>query len=411
MEKYFPFTPFAGKRIHLGVTGSVAAYKALDFLRACVKIGLRVNVTLTASAQRFVSALSFRSLGADAVYTSMFCADHALVAEQFDPFPHLTPMAEAESLVILPASATSMARIAQGLADEILSAQALAFLRTIIFAPAMNPRMWKNSATKANCQTLRSMGHLVLEPDEGLVACKEEGKGKLTDLRAIYLTMLSLLAPQDLAGKKILITLGPTREAWDGVRYWTNPSTGLMGASFAIASMLRGAEVDAVCGPGCPWLPPQIRRYDVGSAKEMLESCSRLWDSMDIGVFTAAVADFSPEPFGAEKFKKDSRTTNLEIKFTPNPDILATLAARKKPEQKIIGFAAETSNLEKNTLDKLKRKNADILIGNVVGKKECAFGSSSNRVFIADKTGNADHWNTLPKPDIAWKVLDWLLRL
>lgn len=413
MEKYFPSKAFCGRRVHLGVTGSIAAYKALELLRAFHKAGLRVSVGLTASAARFVTPMSFRALGAEVVYSSMFPAgpgagQAAELDEDYDIFGHLTPGAEVEAFVILPASATTMARIAAGLADEILSAQALAFPGQILFAPAMNPRMWSNASTQANCDLLRSRGHIILEPAEGLVACNEEGKGKLTDLRHVYLAVLRQLSPQDFAGRKVMLTLGPTREQWDGVRFWSNLSTGSMGAAFAVAAYLRGAEVYAVCGPGCPWLPPGVKRFNVTSALEMHEQANALWPDMDYGIFSAAVADFRPQAHGSEKFKKDKATDGFSISFQPNPDILAGIGKIKTPAQRIVGMAAETSNLETSVRSKLKAKNADLLVGNLVGVPDSGFASPLNQVFTADRNGREEQWPTLPKPEIAWRVFDWL---
>ncbi|MDR1242158.1 MAG: bifunctional phosphopantothenoylcysteine decarboxylase/phosphopantothenate--cysteine ligase CoaBC [Deltaproteobacteria bacterium] len=419
MENYFPQTPFAGRRIHLGVTGSIAAYKALDLLRAFHKHGMRVSATLTESAARFVTPLSFKALGAETVYSAMFPGgqNHRDVDPAFDNnadvLGHLTPGAQADAFIILPASATTLARLAHGLADEILSAQALAFPQPLVLVPAMNPRMWANPATQANCAVLRSRGHLILDPDDGVVACNEKGRGKLTDLRLAYLAVLARLAPQDMRQRRLLLTLGPTREQWDGVRFWSNLSTGFMGACFAIAAFLRGAEVFAVCGPNCPWLPEQIKRIDVHSAEEMFVASTALWETMDFGIFAAAVADFYPEPFGTGKFKKNQATDELSIVFRKTNDILAHIGSRKHAAQKIVGFAAETSDLEKSVLDKLKHKNADLLVGNLVGvnKTGSGFATQVNQVFIADKQGKAEHWPTLPKADVAWRVLDWLLRL
>ena len=216
MEEYFPADYFAGHRVHLGVSGSVAAYKALDLLRALQKAGLRVSVGLAGAAARFVTPLSFRSLGAETVYASMFPGvDQPELGEAYDPFGHLTPSGEAEAFIVLPASATTLARAASGLADEILSAQILAYPGQVLFAPAMNPRMWSNPATRENCARLRARGHIVLEPGSGRVACNEEGQGKLVDLRQAYLAVLKQLSPQDYAGKKLMLTMGPPREQWD----------------------------------------------------------------------------------------------------------------------------------------------------------------------------------------------------
>jgi phosphopantothenoylcysteine decarboxylase/phosphopantothenate--cysteine ligase len=419
MEKYFPQIPFEGRYIHLGVSGSIAAYKALDLLRAFYKTGMHVSATLTEAASRFVTPLSFKALSAEVVYSSMFPRRSELhdfnlsLDEQSEVLGHLTPGSKAEAFIIFPASATTLSRLSTGLADEILSAQALAFPKPLIIAPAMNPRMWSNAATQSNCDILRSRGHIILEPEEGLVACNEEGKGKLTDLRLAYLAVLSQLAPQDMHKLKILITMGPTHEQWDGVRFWSNLSSGIMGASFAISAFLRGAEVYAVCGPNCPWLPPQIKRIDVRSAKNMFDAVTTLWADMNLGVFTAAVADFSPEPYGDSKYKKHEAIEELSITFRKTDDILAHIGKIRSVDQKIVGFAAETSELENNVLTKLKRKNADLLVGNLVGvnKTDSGFATPLNQVFIADRNGKSESWPTLPKAEIAWKVLDWLLTL
>lgn len=412
MEKYFPQTPFSGKKILLGVSGSVAAYKAIDLLRAFHKAGLRISVTLTEAGAKFVTPLSFRSLGAEEVYTSMFQLETDTLDENYDPFAHLTPSADADAFVIAPASATTLARIASGSADEILSAQALAYAGSLIIAPSMNPRMWMNPATQSNCETLRSRGHVLLEPDEGMVACNEKGRGKLTDLRRIYLESLKQLSPQDMAGKSVMITLGPTREDWDKVRFWSNHSTGTMGAALAISAWLRGAKVLAVAGPGVPWLPRAIERHDVVSANEMFRAAKDLWPLSDYGIFTAAVADFHPQAYQNNngKFKKEGKES-FQLGFEANPDILASLGQQKSDKQRVVGFAAEAVNMQESARQKLKRKNADLLVGNLIGQENSGFGSANNQVFVVDRTGKEENWPAMPKPDVAWRILDWLLRL
>lgn len=411
MQNYFPTAPFQGKLVHLGVSGSISAFKALELLRAFYKAGIRVSVTLTEAAAQFVTPLCFRSLGAEVVYTSMFPATGADLDENFNPFGHLSPGAEADAFVIAPASATTIHRLARGSAEEILSAQALAYPRSILIAPAMNPRMWTNPATKENCMMLKRHGYVILHPGSGEMACGDEGIGKLADLRFIYLEVLKALSPQDLAGQKVMLTLGPTRENWDGVRFWTNHSTGTMGASLAIAAYLRGADVHAVCGPGSPWLPPEIHRYDVTGAREMFTVSKGLWTEMNMGIFTAAVADFSPESHGLSKFKKTEAMDGFTLKFVPNPDILATLGKEKQPGQKIIGFAAETDNLEESIKKKLVSKNADLIVGNKIGVPDSGFGSSMNTAILHDVSGRLESLPALPKPDLAWRIIDWLLTL
>lgn len=411
MQSYFPTAPFQGKRVHLGVSGSISAYKALDLLRAYYKAGMRVSVTLTKAATQFVTPLSFRSLGAEAVYTDMFTGEGGFYDESADPFAHLAPGAEADAFVIAPATATTLHRLARGAADEILSAQALAYPRGIIIVPAMNPRMWANPATKENCITLKRHEHIIVQPGTGLVACGDEGEGKLADIGFVYLETLKALSPQDLAGKKVMVTLGPTRENWDGVRFWSNHSTGLMGASLVTAAYLRGADVHAVCGPGVPWLPPDVHRYDITGSREMFTVANGLWPEMDMGVFSAAVADFSPESQGLKKFKKADAKEGFTLNFVPNPDILATLGKVKRPEQKIIGFAAETDNLEESVKKKLVGKNADMIVGNRIGVPNSGFGGTRNTAVIHDRTGRLESLPTLPKADLAWRIFDWLSTL
>ena len=402
MLTHLSFKGFLGRRLQLGVCGSIAAYKALDLVRMFRDTGTDVGATLTDSARQFVTPLSFEALGASPVFSAMYPVGD-------DVFGHLTPGEAAHAMLIAPATASTLARLANGLADDMLSCQALAFPKPLVIAPAMNPRMWHNAATQANWETLKVRGHVCIEPGCGRTACMEEGRGRLADLNEIFLYGLRALTPQDMAGQTVMITLGPTREKWDGVRFWSNPSSGTMGACFAVAAWLRGATVHAVTGPGTPWLPSMISRYDVTSAKEMFEAAEGLWPTMDIGVFTAAVADFSPIPFGDEKFKKGAE--ELVVRFASTTDILKTLGAAKKEGQRIVGFAAETSSMQENALKKLRAKNADMVVGNIVGRADSGFQSPTNEVFVTDRNGRQEEWPVQPKTEVAWRVLDWLLQL
>jgi phosphopantothenoylcysteine decarboxylase/phosphopantothenate--cysteine ligase len=218
MESHLSFSRFTGKRLHIGVCGSVACYKALDLLRQWKDAGVDLGATLTASAKQFVTPLTFEALGASPVYDAMYAAETE-ASSMDDIFPHLAPGAATDAFIIVAASATTLARLAHGLADEILSCQALAFPAPLVIAPAMNPRMWANAATQENWATLQRRGHILVEPAAGHVACIEEGGWRLADFREIYLAGLKALSPQNLAGKTVMVTLGPTREHWDGIRY------------------------------------------------------------------------------------------------------------------------------------------------------------------------------------------------
>ena len=399
------FSGFLGSRVHLGVTGSVAAYKALDLLRLLLGAGCRVSATLTASAQRFVTPLSFQSLGADPVYAGMFEEGAA------NPFGHLEPGKTAQAMVIAPASANTLARLAWGLADDMLSCQALAFSGPLILAPAMNPAMWAAPATRENWARLLARGVVGVEPESGPVACGDQGKGRLAELSEIHAAVLRALSPQDLAGKRVLVTLGPTREAWDPVRFWSNASSGLMGAAVAVAAWLRGAEVTAVAGPVDQPLPRGLKRIDVTTAAEMHAACLDLWPDMDVCCMTAAVSDFRPEPFGDKKFKKDKIKDGLDIHFLANADILRDLGSRKKKDQVLIGFAAETTALEAPARAKLKAKNLDLVVANRVDAPDSGFAGPLNTVCVLDRQGRLEHWTALPKTEVAWRIWDLLPQL
>ena len=406
MEAHLRFRAFTGKRLHLGVCGSVAAFRTAELVRRWQDIGIGVSATLTKAARNFITPLTFESLGASPVYGDMFGGEA--------PFEHLEPGQTTHALILAPASADMLARLASGRADDMLSAQALAFDGPIVAAPAMNPRMWQNPATQANVDILRERGVFFVGPEKGKMACNDEGPGRLAELRAIWLAALKALTPQDMEGKKVLVTLGPTRERWDDVRFWTNASTGTMGGSLAVGAWLRGAEVHAVCGPTSLWLPgPSLGedffRHDVCNAREMFETARELWPDMDAGIFTAAVADYSPEPYGRGKFKKEQAAQGFSLRFLPNTDILRTLAGERRDDQKIVGFAAESTESEEALADLVRRKllskGADMVECNQISD---GVGTATNRVFVADIQGREEHWPAQPKPDIAWNILNWL---
>jgi phosphopantothenoylcysteine decarboxylase/phosphopantothenate--cysteine ligase len=400
MNNHLYFNTFSGKRVHLGVTGSIAAFKSLELLRMFKKCGLEVSVTLTSGAQEFIRGLSFEALGAYKVWEKMFPVGD-------DVFGHLEPGQAADAMLIAPASASTLANITYGLANEILSCQALAFDGPMLVAPAMNPRMWNAAATVENCEVLRRRGVKFIGPDCGDVACGDHGSGRLAPLEAIFCETLRTVAPDDLSGKKVLITLGPTREKWDAVRFWSNPSSGLMGASIAMAAWLRGADVTVVSGPVDWWFPADIKVVKVDSADQMFEAATSRWPDMDIGCLSAAVADFKPVPHGEHKFKKEG-ADNLTVSFSPNRDILKTLGSMKKESQQLIGFAAETQNIEQSAQKKLHAKNLDLIVANPVNKPGAGFKSVTNSVYVCDKNGRSEEWPDLPKTEIAWRIWDLL---
>ena len=278
--------------------------------------------------------------------------------------------------------------------------------------------MWTNAATQANIATLQERKVTIVGPDSGTLACGSEGSGRLAPMPCLLAHALRLLAPQDMAGETVLVTLGPTREPWDGVRFWSNPSTGAMGASLALSAWLRGARVHAVAGPGIDTdlLPPLpgLFLHPVTTARQMLGEATDIWPKATMGMFTAAVADFSPVPFGARKFKKADSPDGLTVRFTPNADILATLAL-DKGTRRILGFAAETPDAQTSLMDlarlKLRKKGCSLLAANNVAQAGSGFGSATNAMAVADCQGREEHWPLQSKMDVAWDLCTWLLQL
>ncbi len=401
LPSHYPvFKIFSSRRVHLGLTGSVAAFKTVSLARELQKTGISLGATLTRSAVRFMGPLTLTALDLHPVYASD-------APDQEDPFAHLTPARTADALMITPATADILAKSARGLADDLLSTQILAYPGPVYFCPAMNPATWNNPATQENVALLESRGHIIITPEQGRVACGDEGSGRLAPIEQQYYGILRALSPQDLAGQTILVTAGPTHEYFDLVRYMGNPSSGRMGLAAALACWLRGAAVHFVHGPMQPF--PRLPDFDpvaVTSASEMLEACLSIWDDCHKGIFTAAVSDFAPVPCQEGKFKKEGRKT-LDMPMQATPDILATLSSRRHKSQMIAGFAAEARDLEANARQKLKAKNLDIIVANQVGVEDTPFGSSHSRLLVMDRKGRQEYWPTLSKAETAWRIADW----
>ncbi|MBQ7585961.1 MAG: bifunctional phosphopantothenoylcysteine decarboxylase/phosphopantothenate--cysteine ligase CoaBC [Desulfovibrionaceae bacterium] len=403
-------THFAGKVLHLAVTGSVAAYKAADLLRAFLKAGLQVSVTVSKGATTFVQPKLFEALGAFKVYQDN------LALEQ-DCFAHLEPGQKAEVMVVAPASANAIANLAHGTCARLFDAQALAFNGPLVVAPAMNPKMFANPALQANLKTLSERGAFIVKPDDGVCACGVTGPGRLARLEEIFWTALKAMAPQDMAGLDVMVTLGPTREYWDCVRFLSNPSSGRMGLSLALAAWMRGASVHVIEGPDVHFfVPKEIKVTQVQTANEMYEAARELWPSMDVGMFAAAVSDYRPEPYdnAQTKFKKQNAPQGLSLNLKRNPDILLSLASDRRPKQKVLAFAAETTSdmesLVNVAQEKCKQKHADLLVANRVNAKESTFGSQTNQVCVVNSQGCGEIWPVLSKPEVAWRLCSWLLQ-
>ena len=369
-----------GKRILLGVTGSIAAYKAAEWTRALVKEEAQVEVILTEAAQRFVPALTFAALAGTAVHRDMFADDpEALMA-------HINLSRDADALVIAPASAQTIARLAAGMADNLLSAVVLAARIPVLICPAMNTAMFNHPATQDNLRRLRQLGYRVLQPGSGELACGDVGDGRLPDWDDAREALLSIFAPSDLRGVKVLITAGFTCEAIDPVRYLSNRSSGKMGFALARTAMRRGATVTLVAGPVSLGDPPGMEVIRVQSAREMAESVFARAAQNRVIVKAAAVADFAVEDPAEHKIKKSGE--GLQLDLVKNVDILAELGRRKRNRQILVGFAAESREHLQEGARKLKEKNLDLIVVNDILGSQSGFDVDTNQVTLIDQEGN-----------------------
>ena len=399
----------SGKRILLGVSGSIAAYKAADLCSQLGKANADVHVVLTAHAAQFVGAATFHALTRNPVLSDVFDEPHE------KRIAHIDLAQSADLVLVAPASANLLAKMAHGLADDLLATCLLAVPQTtpLLVAPAMNTVMWEHPATRANMEILRLRGVQIVEPGYGLLACQDVGMGKLADVAEIVQALGDrLTAARDWAGRRILITAGATREPLDPVRFLSNRSSGKMGYALAAEAANRGATVTLVSGFATAEVPAGVENVSVGSADEMLAACASRFDSCDVFIAAAAVADYAPEAVAAQKMKKSSETEDgptLRLKRTP--DILAILAARKSPCQTVIGFAAETEDLLANARRKLEAKRLDLIVANNVTAEGAGFDSDTNIVTLLWPDGRAEALPQMAKREVARKILESLMIL
>jgi phosphopantothenoylcysteine decarboxylase/phosphopantothenate--cysteine ligase len=391
----------AGRSIVVGVSGGIAAYKACELVRLLVQDGATVQVVMTAHAQEFVTPLTLQTLSGRPVATDTFSLT------QESEIGHIRIADQAEAIVIAPATANVLAKMAAGLADDLLTTVLLATRAPVIVAPAMNVHMWEHAATQANLATLRSRGVRIVGPGSGSLACGYEGAGRLIDLPEIVDALEAALAPQDLAGERIVVSAGPTREALDPVRYLSNHSSGKMGFAIARAARRRGAEVTVVHGPVAVAPPPGVRVVPVTTALEMQRELVRAFAMATTLVMSAAVADYRPRNAAAAKLKR--RGGELEsLALAQNPDIVRGLA-RGKGRRTVIGFAAETGNGEREARRKLADKGLDLIVLNDVTAPGAEFGGDTNLVRLLDRHGGDVQLPLLTKDEVAGRILDWLV--
>ncbi len=395
--------PLAGKRLILGVTGSIAAYKAAYLLRELTRLGAEVTVCLTEHARQFVGPLTFRTLSGRPVLSDLFdprgeeAVEHVALAEQ------------AHAIVVAPATAHVLAKAAHGLADDFLSTLLLAARGPLLFAPAMDGGMWEHPAVRANVDSLRARGAIVLEPDAGALASGLAGKGRLPEVEHIVEAVRRLLAPvADLAGEHLLISAGPTREPIDPVRYVSNRSSGKMGYAIATAALRRGAAVVLVSGPTAISPPPGAVFVPVQSAEDMREAILQHLGEATIVIKAAAVADYRPARPSPAKIR--SGQERLSIDLSPNPDILKEVAARRGSAF-VVGFAAETGDVAARAVAKLRDKGVDLLVANDVSREGIGFDADDNEVLLVDRWGGTEPLARRPKSMIADAILDRVLAL
>lgn len=388
---------FLGKQIILGVSGSIAAYKAVELLRVLVREGAAVSVVMTEAATRFVNPLTFEVLSRQPVTSNLFAAHQELL--------HLTLAERADLLVIAPATANVLAKCALGLADDLLSTMMLTTRCPVIIAPAMDGGMWDHPTVQAHTAVIRQRGVTVLEPEEGLLASGKVGRGRLTDQEAILSAIEARLSPRrDWVGQRVLVSAGPTQEAIDPVRFIGNRSSGKMGYAIAQAARERGAEVILVTGPTALERPHGVEVVPVLTAEDMGKALITRLAWSTVVLMAAAVADFRPRRSSQQKIKKEARI-GMTLELEPTPDILETLA-KQRSSQVIVGFAAETEPPLRHAEQKLKRKGIDLVVGNDVTADQCGFGSDSNAAVLVDRDGRVVELELMPKRELADRILD-----
>lgn len=393
-----------GKRILLIVAGGIAAFKSLELVRRLRGRGASVRCVLTEAGAKFVTPLSLQALTEDRVYSDMF----SLTDES--EMGHIQLSRDADLLVVAPATANLLARMAGGLADDLAATVLLATDKPVLAAPAMNVRMWTHAATVANVETLKKRGVSFIGPNDGAMACNEYGPGRMSEPEEIVVAIENLLSvDKPLAGKKALVTSGPTREAIDPVRYISNHSSGKQGHAIAAALARLGAEVTLVSGPVTVPDPSGVKVVKIDSADQMLAACLAA-GAIDVVVCAAAVADWRVSHPSDAKIKKKPGAAPPALELAPNPDILATLS-RSGPQRPrlVVGFAAETENLIANAVDKRQRKGCDWILANDVSPSVGTFGGERNTVHLVSAQGVED-WPTLAKDEVAARLADRIAR-
>lgn len=392
------------KTVVIGVSGGIAVYKTLDVISRLRKLGVNVNVIMTKSATEFVTPLSFQSLSQNYVVCDMFEDPKTWDVE------HISLAKRADVFLIAPATANVIGKIANGIADDMLTTTVMATKAKVLIAPAMNTNMYENPILQRNINTLKELGYNFVEPESGRLACGDTGKGKLASPETIVDEVVKLLSKeQDLKGKSIIVTAGPTVESIDPMRYITNSSTGKMGYSIAKEAIERGADVTLITGPTNLTPPQNLKKLvKIESAKDMYEAVLANLDENDVVIKSAAVADYKPKNYSNKKIKKSD--DDLVIELDRNKDIAQEIG-KIKNNKILVGFAAETNDLIENASLKIKKKNLDFIVANDLTKEGAGFGVDTNIVKIIDKEGNITEYPKMKKEEVANIILDKIKEL
>jgi phosphopantothenoylcysteine decarboxylase/phosphopantothenate--cysteine ligase len=405
----------------LGVCGGIAAYKICELASHLTQQNYDVHVVMTESAQRFVAPLTFQALTQNPVHTSLWPENSfgesgvAPEANAAAAMAHIELATRADAILIAPATANIIAKLSNGIADDLLTTLVLVTRAKVLIAPAMNPQMLAHPATQKSLQTLREFGYRIIEPETGRMACEHVGAGRLPETGVLQAHLEEILTPieQNLRGKKVVVTAGPTRENLDPVRFLSNRSSGKMGYAIAEVAAARGADVVLVSGPTSLSTPVGVMRVDVVSTRQMLEAVSTHAPDCDILIAAAAPADFGPATFSAQKIKKRhalGAAGVLPLQLAPTPDIIAAVAKNKKPTQIFIGFAAETHSDLDEARRKLQTKNLDAICFNDITQDGAGFDGETNRVTWISKT-ETDAWPLLSKHEVAARICECVAKI
>lgn len=389
------------KCVVIGVTGGIAVYKALDVISLLRKSNVNVKVIMTKSATEFVSPLTFQSISQNIVTCNMFDEPKAWEIQ------HISLAKEADVFLVAPATANIIGKVANGIADDMLSTTIMATKAKVIFAPAMNTNMYENPIVKENIKKLKSLGYDFVEPASGRLACGDTGKGKLQDPKVIYeKVMMELEENKDLLGKKVIVTAGPTKTNIDPVRFITNNSSGKMGFEIAKEARNRGADVLLISGPTNEEKPYGINVINIETNEEMYNALLENYEESNIVIKAAAVADYKPKEYSSQKIKKGEG--DLQLSLTRDRDILLELGKKKK-NQILVGFAAESENLLENAKKKLTKKNLDYIVANDISSKDIGFSSDNNKVTVISKDGSIVSLEKMSKKEVSKKIFDIIL--